>query len=161
RDSPRALVKVPRCGGAARARARTQLLLRRWQLRDPHSARLDDDKARPQATPVMCQEVGDRQACSFTELRWKSYEHDAAPRASHECQPAEVLVLASGAGTREDAFVSQRVGGISERRVDILAAEAWIGIEEPIDALSLGQFSQDQLDGHTRPANDRLSAQDA
>jgi hypothetical protein len=60
----------------------------------------------------------------------------------------------------ERFFVSERVGRISESGADIFCGQARIAIEEISLGGTLAEFSQDQLDGDARAANDRLPHHD-
>ena len=61
---------------------------------------------------------------------------------------------------QQNGFVGQRVGGIRQRRLNIFAGQARIGIQQIGLCHAVGQLAENQLDRDARPANDGLAQHD-
>jgi len=57
----------------------------------------------------------------------------------------------------DDFFVGQRVGRVTHRRVDVLARQARVRVQEIPLGCAFAQFAKDQLNGDPRPADHRLT----
>jgi len=70
----------------------------------------------------------------------------------------QLLSTVAGVFTDEDdLFVSDGVGRVTQRRLDVLAHEMWIGVEEISLGGTFAQFAKNQLDRNPRSPDRRLS----